>query len=96
MFTSIPFGFLFRDDWGESENSEFEDVHSKFHRMEYIKKVLKVPLHIYTELEQILAKNTNKTKRRTDYEAVIEYNTFVERYSALYYSIICHIHLLLQ
>ena len=81
LFTCIPFGFLFRDDWGDSQNSGYEDVHSKFCDFDYIKKIIRSPLSIYNDLGQALQKfTTAKNKRRkNDNESIDNYMNFLKR-----------------
>jgi len=81
LFTSIPFGFLNRDDWGEGTNLGLIDIDSTFRSLKGIKPMLNRENRqlLYEQLRMTLLKNGKKGRVLEDGDVLEEHLDEEER-----------------
>lgn len=80
MFTSIPFGFLFRDDWGDGINYGLNDIHKNFKAFKPIRDTWRNTDAYFDELKAtFLVNGVGGTRRLSDKDAIEEYEDEPER-----------------
>jgi hypothetical protein len=84
MFTSIPFGFLFRDDWGDGINHGLNDIHRNFKAFKPIRDSWGTTDGYFEELKATFLVNGAGGRRLTDEDAIEEYEDEPERYTNNY------------
>ena len=79
-FTSIPFGFLFRDDWGEGINYGLNNIHNAWKRIPCISASWKNTDRAYVQLKETLSRNAAEgTRMLNDEDAIDDYDEVLER-----------------
>ena len=74
-FTSVPFGFLFRDDWGEGVNYGLINIHEAWRSIPCISDSWEDTDTAYLELKQTLSRNAvNGERVLEDNDAIDDYD----------------------
>ena len=73
IYNCIPFGYIFRDDWGETSHNSFEEmkrnIHSSNNVREYLAASKEQKLNIFQRLQSTLLRNDNENA--TDNEELL-------------------------
>ena len=84
-FTSIPFGFINRDDWLPNTNVSLFETEENFREIPYVKKIWDKDLTpLYEELKSTLHRNGNEGRTLDDEDAIEEYDEETGNY--IYYT----------
>ena len=83
MFTLIPFGFLFRDDWGDGINHGLNDIHKNFKAFKPIRDTWSTPDGYFEEFKATFKVNGVGDRSLTDEDAIEEYEDEPERYCTI-------------
>ena len=79
-FTSVPFGFLFRDDWGEGINYGLINIHEAWRSIPCISDSWEDTDTAYLELKKTLSRNAvNGERVLEDDDAIDDYDEVVDR-----------------
>ena len=66
IFHTVPFGYIFRDDWGDTIHNSFEDLQRTVHSAKTVKLYLKANkinrARLFEELQQTLNRNSTSVK----------------------------------
>ena len=88
-FTSIPFGFINRDDWLPNTNLSLLETEKNFREISYVKRIWDKDLTpLYDELKTTLHRNGNEGRTLEDADAIEEYTEETGNYIYYKYSYI--------